>query len=821
MARIAQSLKLTLRRLAQAPLFTFLTVLTLAVGIGAVSAVSSVLNGVLLKPLPFEGSDRLVAIWYRAPGVGAEELPQSPSLYLTFREQAKSFEETGIWQLDQVALTGVEAPQQLDAILMTEGVLPTFRVAPRLGRSFTAADVDPEAPRTVILTHAVHQRQFGGAPDVLGRLLTIDGNPREVIGVMAEDFRFPSAAPSLLMPLGFDRAELPFGRFGFRSAARLRDGVTLEQANAELTALIPGAIEAFPMPPGFSKAMMIEARLSTQLRLLKREVIGNVGQMLWVIFGTVALVLLVACANVANLFLARAEGRHQELAVKAALGASRRQVAEELLTESLLLSFVGALVGLGLAWLGLQLLLDLAPRGLPRLDEIALDGPVLAFTALVTLATGLLFGGLTVARLGSGGLSSALKDEGRGASLSSGRRRARNGLVVAQIALALVLLVGSGLLIRTFQAMRDVHPGFERPGELLTFRISVPTAEVAEPVAVMQLYQQVAEQLKALPGVSAVGLTSSVPMDNNNNFDPIFVEEQPASPDQIPPVRRMKFVTPGFFSTMGNALVAGRDVSWADLTERRPVAILTESLVRAYWPNAEAALGKRIRESPSGLWREVIGVAADVRDDGVEQDVTPIAYWPAIQENWWGEPLFAQRNMVVVVRSTRVGTPSFLAEVQRTVWSVHKNLPLASVRTQERILEQSMARTSFTVVMLAVAALAALLLGAVGTYGVTSYVAAQRTREIGVRMALGADRRDVTALVLRHGALLAALGVALGLAGSAFATRAVTRLLYGVSPLDPTTYGVMALTVSLVALAATYAPARRAARLDPVETLRR
>ena len=816
-----RDLRFALRRLAQAPLFTTLTVFTLALGIGAVAAVFSVLDGVLLKPLPFEDSERLVSIWYQAPGVGPEVLPQSPSMYFTYREQSSAFSESGIWQLDEVAVTGLAEPQHLDALYATEGVLPALRIQPALGRTFSAADVVPESPATVMLSDAYFQRQFGGDPAALGKMLTVDGRERTIIGVLGPDFRFPGASSDLLLPLRFDRAELQFGQFGFRSVARLADGVTHEQAAAEMARLIPGAIESYPMPTGFTKQMIVDARLTPEARPLKRDVIGNVSRMLWVIFGTVGLVLVIACANVANLFLARSEGRQGELAVKTALGASRRQVAGELLTESFVLSLVGALLGLGLAWSGLQVLVDFAPRGLPRVSDIQLDARVLAFTAAAALLTALAFGGVSVLRLGGANFARALKDEGRGGSASRGRRQARNALVVAQVALALVLLVGSGLLLRTFEAMRDVHPGFEKPEELLTFRLSIPGAEVEEPAAVVRLYEAVAEKLRAIPGVASVGFTSSVPMDRSTNFDPIFVEDHPVAANQIPPVRRMKFVTPDSFATLGTPLLAGRDVSWSEVYQGARVAVVSESLALAYWPNAKDAVGKRIRETPQAAWREIIGVAADVKDDGVAQPAPPIIYWPVMMKSWWGEEISVQRSMGVVVRSGRVGTPGFLTEVQRAVWSVNSNLPLVSVRTQAKILEESMATTSFTVLMLLIAALAALLLGSVGIYGVTSYVAAQRTREIGVRMALGARRQDVAALVLRHGVTLAALGVGLGLIAAVGVTRVLAALLYGVSPLDPLTFTLVGLLVLLAATLATYAPARRAAKLDPIESLRR
>jgi putative ABC transport system permease protein len=457
---------------------------------------------------------------------------------------------------------------------------------------------------------------------------------------------------------------------------------------------------------------------------------------------------------------------------------------------------------------------------LPRLDEIRLDGEVLVFTLGVALFTALLFGSVAAFRSG-GELARSLKEEGRGSSLSPLRRRARNGLVVAQIALALVLLVGSGLLLRTFQSLRQVDPGFARPAELLSFRLTVPEPEIADPKQVGLFYQSLAERLQSLPGVRSVGLASSMPMDGFNNFDPVFVEEKPAATGQLPPIQRMKMLGPGYFSTLGTPMLAGRDFKWSDLFELQRVTVVSESVARSQWGSVESALGKRVRESPEAPWREVVGVVADVREAGVDQAPTPLFYWPAMMENWWQQPVFFERSMVLVVRSERVGSPGFLDEVQRTVWSLNGNLPLSDVMTADRRVQGSMARTTFTVVMLAIAALTALLLGAIGTYGVVSYLAAQRTHEIGVRMAMGAGRDDVARLVLRHGLALAATGVGLGLLGAVLATRLLTKLLVGVSALDPLTYAVVAATVLAVALVASWAPARRASRLDPILSLRR
>ncbi|HEX4955257.1 MAG TPA: ABC transporter permease [Thermoanaerobaculia bacterium] len=816
-----RQLRQTLRSLGRTPLFTVVATLTLAIGIGAATAVWSVVYGVLLKPLPFPEPERLVGVWHKAPGLGFDRLNQNPALYFTYREGSRAFSESGMWDNTTVSVTGLAQPEQLRAIQVTDGVFPLLRETPLHGRLFSKEDDSPGTAETVILSHAYWQQRFAADPAVIGRSLVVDGRPREVIGVMRPELDFLDYEASVFLPFRLDRSKLYFGNFSYQGIARLAPGATLDDANAEITRLLPVAMDSYPMPEGFSRAMVDNAGLGPNVRPLKQDVVGDVAQVLWVILATVGLVLLVACANVANLFLVRAEHRQHELAVRSALGATRGQVSRELLTESLLLGLSGGVLGLGLAWLGLGLLRALEPRGLPRLGEIGLDGTVLAFTLGLSLLTAVIFGGVVALRIGGSGMAGTLKEEGRGSSAGRGRQRARNALVVSQIAVALVLLVGSGLLIRTFQALVRVNPGFERPEEVLTCRLSVPRAEVEEPIQVARVFESLQARLAAIPGVSSVGLTSSITLDGWDSNDPIFVEDKPVANDTIPPLRRMKWIAPGYFETMQNPVLVGRAITWDDIHQKTEVAVVTQALAREYWSRPEEALGKRIRSSPRGPWREIVGVTADVRDDGLDQKETTLVYWPMVMENWWDNDLFVYRDLAVVLRSERVGTPGLLDDVRKAVWSVNSNLPLANVRTLQEILERSMARTSFTVAMLGIAALTALLLGAVGTYGVTSYAAAQRTREIGVRMALGARREDVRTLVLRHGLTLAGIGVVVGLAAAAGLTRVLATLLYGVTPLDPLTFTVVTGAVVLVALVASWAPARRAAGIDPMVTLRR
>jgi predicted permease len=536
----------------------------------------------------------------------------------------------------------------------------------------------------------------------------------------------------------------------------------------------------------------------------------------------VGIILLIACANVANLFLVRAEGLQREMAVRTALGAGWWRVARDFLAESVTLGVLGGVLGVVLAWGGVRFLVALGPESLPRLDEIAIDPVVLAFAAVISVTAGVLFGVFPVLKYGRPNLVSALKEGGRANSAGRERHRARNALVVAQVALALVLLVGSGLMIRTFQALREVEPGFRDPAQVLTLRLSIPTTEVADPEQAVRMHEQIRERIAGIPGVAVVGLSTSITMDGNDSNDAVFVQDFPPAPGQLPPIRRMKSISPDYFRTMGNDVIAGRDLEWADIHERRPVAIVTENFAREYWKEPAAALGRRIRTELGDKqpWAEIVGVVGDEHDDGVSKPPVATVYWPMVRSRVDGAVSYVDRTFAYAIRSPRVGSEALMDQVRQAVWAVNPNLPLANVRSVEAILERSMARTSFTLVMLGIAAGVALLLGAVGIYAVISYIVAQRTREIGVRIALGAQRADVSRMVLRHGLMLALAGLGAGLLGAAGLTRLMTALLYGVKPVDPLTYGAVSATIAAIALLASWVPARRAARLDPVEALR-
>ena len=808
------------RRLLRTPLFTAVAVLTLAVGIGANSAIFSVVNGVLLKPLPFHESDRLVGVWHTAPGINIPLLNQGPTNYFVYREETQTFEDIALWQGAAVSVTGTGEPERAQALRVTDGMLAILRVRPALGRDFTLEDDTPGSPDRLLISHAYWQRKFGGDPSAVGRTLNVDGRAHEVIGVLPPDFRFLDRNPQVLLPFRFNRAEVHVGNFSYMGIARLKPGATIDQANADVARMIPMTVERFRLPPGFSRQMFDDAKLGPRVRPLSEDVIGDTGQMLWILLGTVGLVLLIACANVANLFLVRAEGRQQELAIHAALGASWRRITWELLSESLALALLGGAVGLGLAYAGVQALATIAPDGLPRVQEITIDPTVLLFTLVISLLAGLLFGLIPVLKFARPQLANALKEGGRLSSAGKARHRARNTLVVAEIALAVVLLVASGLMIRTFQAMRQVDPGFTTPEEVLTMRISIPESLVEDPIQTARMHQEISERVAQVPGVRSVGVSSSVTMDGNDSNDPIFVEDFPSPEGRIPPMRRYKWIGPGYFETLGNRVIAGRALTWNDSYTKAPVAVISENLAREFWKDPALALGRRIRNTPSSPWRTIVGVAGNERDDGVTRAAPTIVYWPAVVDKLWTDETMVYRTMAYAIRSERAGSPTLLKEVQAAVWAVNPNLPVATVQTLEEIQAESMAQTSFALVMLSIAAAVALLLGVVGIYGVISYIATQRTREIGIRMALGAARSDVSSLFLRHGLILSAIGIVLGIGGAAGLTQLMSSLLFGVQPLDWVTYVSVAAGLSATAMVASYLPAARAARVDPSVALR-
>ncbi len=813
-------LKHVLRRLMKSPVFTIVTLATVAIGIGANSAIFSVVNGVLLKPLPYADAERLVGVWQSAPGIGINELQLSFSDYFTFLDENRSFQELGLWDNSSVSITGLGAPEQVQNLEVTDGILPALGVQPALGRWFTAKDDSPGSPATTILTYGYWMRRFGGDASAIGRRIVMDGEAKEIIGVMPQSFRFLDQKPDLIVPFQFDRGKAMLGNFSFQGIARLKPGVSLAQANQDIARMAPIVNTKFPPPPGFSVKLFEDVKILPDVHPLKQDVIGDLGRVLWVLMGSIGVVLLIACANVANLLLVRAEGRQQELAIRSSLGANWTEIARELLMESVALGLAGGVLGLALAYGALKVLVSIAPASLPRLQDIAIDPRVLLFTLTISLFAGLLFGLIPVVKYGAPSMAAVLRAGGRTLSQSKERHRVRNTLVVLQVALALVLLISSGLMIRTFLALQHVQPGFTNAAQLQTISLYIPDAQVKEPERVARMLQDMQQRISQIPGVSSVSFANCAPTDGNNSNDLLYAEDRTYREGEIPPIRRFHFVAPGFFHTMGTRLIAGRDYTWTDIQDKRNVVIISENMARELWRDPSAALGKRIREGMKDDWREIIGVVQNIYDNGADQKPPAIVFWPAMLNNFYGESTYIQRRAVFAIRSTRTGSESFLKEVRQAIWAVNANLPLTGIRTMEEVYRGSMARSSFTLVMLAIAGSMALLLGVVGIYGVISYSVSQRTREIGIRIALGAQPRTLRTMVVRHGVLLAAIGVAFGLAGAAALTRIMASFLFDVSALDPMTYCAVSAGLLAAAAAASYIPAHKASTVNPVDALR-
>jgi predicted permease len=823
---ILADLKLTLRRLGKSPGFAATVILTLAIGIGANTAVFSVINSILIKPLPYPRSEQLVALWLNAPGAGGlsnfqSGLRLSPSMYFTFREHNRTFESLGIWATDSANVTGLAQPEQVHVALVTDGVLPALAIPPIAGRALSAADQDPHGAKNVMLSYGYWQRRFGSISSAIGHSIVIDGQTCEIVGVMPRGFRLVDQDFDLLVPLAFDRSRLKLAPFGYQGLGRLKPGVSLAEADADLSRMIAVWMDSFSNGPGTNPHFYETWKITPALHSLKQEVVGDVSSVLWVVMGTIGLVLLIACTNVANLLLVRAEARQQELSIRAALGAGRARIARELLVESVLLGLIGGVLGIGFSGAGLRLLTASGPANLPRLSEISLDARSLLFTIVLSLLSGLFFGSIPVWKYARNRITVGLGGSGRTASVSRERNRSRNVLVVAQVAMALVLLVSAVLMIRTFQQLRTVDPGFADTPHVQTLRISIPDSFVADPQMATRIQNNILDKLQSIPDVTSVGFGEAVPMEGiEPNWDQIFVEGKRYEGGN-PPLRFYNYVSPGFFESLGTHIVAGRDFTWNEIYSFRQEVIVSENFARESWGSPAAAIGKRIRQFTDLPWQEVVGVVQDVRYEGVDQIAPAIVYWPAmINSPYVAKTIYGPRFVCFAIRTDRAGTQGLLNQVQQAVWSVNANLPVASMRTMQEIYGKSMARTSFTLVMLGIAAAMALALGIIGIYGVISYAVSQRTREIGIRLALGAQKRELRWMFVRSALILTGVGVAIGLAAAAGLTQLMKSLLFGVSPIDPITYLAIPVVLTACAVLASYLPARRAAAINPVEALR-
>jgi predicted permease len=804
-----------LRMIRLNPGFSAAAILSLALGIGANTAIFSVLNAVLIRPLPYPGSDALVGVANRfvIQGQVYEDAALSPGMYAACKESARSFESFGVWTSGAATVTGMGDPEQLVSVTETQGVLPVLAVPAYIGRWFSIADDIPGSPETVILSYGYWQRKFGGDPAVLGRTVPIDFIPRQVIGVMPRDFRVVNLSPDILLPQRFPKTGLRPDVFNYSGIARLKPGVTIAQANEDLARVW----KTWGERAGVSK-MLEMVKVQPNLRPLKKDVVGDVGSVLSVIMGALGLVLLLVCANVANLVLVRAQSRRQEFAIRAALGAGWGRIARELLVESLVLGVLGGALGVMGAYVVVRLLVTHGPATLPRLAEISIDGTALAFALACSLGSSLLFGLAAVIRCG-------IPDRilsARGATQGAQQVRAQNALAVTQIAIAFVLLVASGLMIRSFLALRTVRPGFTHPEWIQTVRISIPEALASDPEQVIRMQAGILSRLSAVPGVTAAGFASALPLESEYRNGIIVGVEGKTFPDQMPPNRAYKHISPGLLATQGTRLVAGSDFSWEDVFGQRRVAIVSENMARESWGEPANAVGKRITIGRDGPWTEVVGVAENVYADGLNRPAPATVYSRAGVEPPVGRggSVAVRRAVTFAIRSERAGTEALVREVAAAIHSVNPNLPLAKVRTLDHVYRESMAHTSLALVLLGISGAMALTLAIIGVYGVLAYAVAQRRHEVGIRIALGAEPRALKWLFVRKGLVLNCIGGVIGVASALGLSRWIVSLLFGVTPMDLLTYAASGALIAVAVMAASYLPARQAAGVDPMETLR-
>jgi putative ABC transport system permease protein len=803
------------RRLRRSPAFTLASVLTLALAIGANASIFSVVHRVLLNPLPYGDSGRLIALDYGIPirNVPSGFNSMSWQLYHYLADHARTLDGVAVYNTGAVTLTGRGNPERIQLSRATPSLAPVMRVPPALGRWFTEEEGVPGAGPVAVLSHGLWVRRYGGDARILGTPVTVDGVPTTVVGVMPPWFSFPFSNPPIdvWMAAQSSRATASF-LYNTTGVARLRDGVTVENARAELTGLIADLSRVAPNQRGI---------VSTAL-LLQDSVVGRVARALWILLASVALVLVVACANVANLFLVRSEARQREVAVRRALGAGRLGIAGYFLAESTLLSFVGGMVGLGIAWGATHVLASLGPTIFPRLDEVRLDGVVIGFTLLLSLLTALAFGAIPLLRVPP--LSASLHEHGRGNTASQGRYRARHLLMGAQIALALVLVVGSGLMVRSFQKLRALDPGFDARSAL-TFSIGLPNGEYPTRRQAVAAHHAILDRLSTLAGVTAVSASTCLPLAGACFGNGVSVEGRIIEGGAPVPIGLFRGVAGGYFQAMGMRLLRGRGIDRGDVERSAPIVVVNKAFADAVFPNQDP-IGRRIKVSQRAPdWLEIVGLVSNTSSMSLTEPAPfnqvfmpmSLAGGPDIPAQMLVGP-----NVSVMSYVVRSATPpsDLVATVRNAISEVDANLAIAQVGTLQQILDRASVQMGFTMVLIAIAAGVALMLGVIGIYGAMSYIVSQRTGEIGVRLALGAEPGSVAGMIVRQGGVVALAGIIVGLATALAGSRLIESLLYGVSPRDPGVFAATTLILLGVALLACWLPARRAARLSPLEALR-
>ncbi|MDQ3517338.1 MAG: ABC transporter permease [Gemmatimonadota bacterium] len=821
---IASLVRPAWRSLLRSPAFSVTASLTLVIGIGAAVAIFALVNGVLLRPLPYNNPERLVGVWHDLKGVSINKSNQTSATYFTYKKLARTIEGIGVYEDDAVNVSdprGGAEPQRTASASISASLLPVLGVSPLLGRNFTGAEDLPKGPDVVIISEGLWRSRFGGDSRILGRTLEVSGRSREIIGVMPSRFRFPSATTQLWLPIKLDPADPYPGGFNYSAVARLKPGVRVADAQRDFAAVLPRMVELSPnMAPGVSTQMLLDqAKPSPVLIPMKEDVTSGIAKTLWIVAAAAGLVLLIACANVTNLVLVRADARQRELAIREALGAGRGTVLGYFLAESAVITAIAGAIGLGLAWLSVRALVGAGPAEIPRLSEVRVDLPTVAFAIGISVLVALVCSVVPALRIGRHHLSQSLREGGRGGTAGRARQRVRSALVAAQIAFALVALAGSGLMIRTFQRLNAVRPGFN-PENLATFWMSLPSARYPNDTVVVRFYTQLLARAESLPGVQAVGLASRLPlMTRGQNQNPFYPDDDPSYANKIPPLQLFTTIDGGYFRAMGIPLLAGRTFGRLD-TQRPDEAIISQATAVQFWKDSTGrrALGHRFQDLPGGPWFTVIGVVADARDTALAAPPSQTVYFPQVPSA--AEFNSPTRNTMALVVRTAGEPAAVTSAVQRAIRELDPSLPLFDVRPMTAVFRASTAQLSFTILVIGAAAVVTLILGAIGLYGVMAYVVALRTRELGVRIALGATPGAVVAMLTRQGVVLTGFGIAGGLVLFALGARFLRTMLFGVAPTDPVTLGVASVLLVVVATLASWIPARRTARLDPAEVLR-
>ncbi|MGH9938700.1 MAG: ABC transporter permease, partial [Blastocatellia bacterium] len=817
MQTLWQDLRSGARMLVKNPGFALIAIITLALGIGANTAIFSVVNAVLLRPLPYEHPERLVLVWEHFLRQGLAQIPVSASEFTDYRDQNRVFERIAAFNTVDYNLTGADTPERLPGAVVSASVFPLLGVKPLLGRTFTDGENQSGSDNVVVVSHGLWRRRFGADPNFVGKTLTLDGRSYTVVGVMPQGFQFPMSLfgvkgvtftqpAELWTPVVFTPRQLKIrGSRAYGVIGRLKPNVTLAQANADAQSIANRMLQQYPnsyTPEGWGASVVS----------LHDQVVGKMRPALLVLLGAVGFVLLIACANVANLMLVRAAGRVSEMAIRVALGAARRRLVRQLLTESMLLALLGGALGLILAWWGVELLVALSPDTLPRMNEVALDRNALGFTLLLSILTGTAFGLAPILQISKLNLNESLKEGSRRASGGSDSQGVRRLSVIVEFALAVALLLGAGLMIKSFWRLMKVDPGFD-PQNVLTFQITLPRDGYGKREEVISFYQRAVERVKTLPGVSAAGATTILPLSGSNEDQAFIIEGR--TPRDLSDVHSVEFriVTPDYFRAMGIPLLAGRYFTDADHDKTPNAAIVNQRLARRHFPG-EDPVGKRFTmddpREPGAVWLTIVGVVGDVKHRGLNVESEPEFYAPHRQ--------YSSRSMIIVARTASDPT-DLAAAVHKELAGLDRNLPAYNTRTMERVISESVAQQRMATLLLGVLAALAFILAAVGVYGVMSYGVAQRTHEISIRMALGAQTNDVVKLVMGQGMKLAGAGVLIGLAGAWALTRLMKTLLFGVSATDPLTFIVIPLSFTAVAMLACYIPARRATKVDPMVAL--